>query len=274
MKCYPLISLLLMSACAPVGSFGSIQSAAGEQPGYYAGLSDKVYDFNRPKWQQWYTSNQVGIADIQQKIDQIKAGTLTPGCIGRDPNTCVATLSQTLSVADNYAVSNLFAKENRDVNGKIISKHIILITGYIPGVRDILERTTALQITLSLNNDHSVKSVSAMLPHDPLYAKTQEEYDKTGSYEIIAAMTKADCPELSHTEVARFIENSVKPKGKFTGERWSFDNGITRTNGKAANNIKFCGRSMEFYSSYGQSSDLATMNNPHGAFGGVTIIFK
>jgi hypothetical protein len=250
---------------------GGLQPVPGSPAGYYPGLEEGIQ--NRADYQRWYQANVSAIDDILSKTQQIGTGQIQPDCLGHDLHTCVATLAQTLAVTDYFAVDRLYASDKTDVNGNALFEHEIFIKGFLPGVREP-GMTSGVDIDISLNDQRQVISVTANLPTDPFTAKTQEEYDQTGAYPVIAAMTRDACPNLDQAEVARFIENKVKSRAHLTGESTSFDSGITTANNNQASAIEFCGLSLTFNSVYGDSSDLAEVDNPHGAFGGMSIEFK
>ncbi len=260
----------------------NMQGIEGDQPvpgspaGYYPGFGMGVQDIKRDAYRQWYETNRSAINDILAKIQQIKTGQMRSGCVGRDTHTCVATLAQTLAVTDDYLVDvdSLYTPDKVDVNGNVLFEHAIFITGFLPGVRDP-GMTTGVHLDIRLADNRTVKSVAAALPADPFMATTQDDYDKTGAEEVIAAMTRNACPNLGKAELARFIENRAKPKARFTGETTTYDpNDIMTANDKQTKNVKFCGLTLQFDSVYGNSTDLASLNNPHGAFGGMTITFQ
>jgi TPP-dependent 2-oxoacid decarboxylase len=93
----------------------------------------------------------------------------------------------------------------------------------------------------------------ASLPHDPLLAHTQQEYDKTQVYEIVAAVTAKTCPALSSPEVARWIENVIKPHLTYTKPTHIDDVGGDSIRAENFNSKKtaFCGRTFSFESSAG-----------------------
>lgn len=155
--------------------------------------------------------NQAGIADVRNRIVQIGEGKRVPGCIGEDKFTCVATLSQKLSTTDDdlswdHAV---FAAVRYDVNGSPVNADRINIVGYIPGRRDY--GTQNISFTVRVLPDGKVWSIEARLPHSWGIARTPDEYDATGLYEIVAALGAKDCPNLGKMDVDRWIENTVKP---------------------------------------------------------------
>jgi hypothetical protein len=253
---------------------GKILSAAGEAPGYYAGLEEDVVDIEISGWRQWVDINRADIMDIQTRTAQIKAGQLKPGCVGLDTHTCVATLAQTLAIADEYLVSHLYGPDKMDVNGKAMFEHTIFVSGFLPGKQapNNLIRGR-LRFILQLGDDRRVNTVRVQLPRDPSFAKTQDEYDATGFYEFIAALGRAECPNLTRNEAARFIENQVKPMSKSWVEKKSCSpsSGCTSENHYQVKDIKFCGQTLKFDSAYGTASDLVTRHNIHGAFGGMSV---
>jgi hypothetical protein len=119
-----------------------------------------------------------------------------------------------------------------------------------------------------------VTEVAANLPKDPIFAKTQEEYDATGAYETISALTAKTCPAVSSAEVAKWIENVVKPKSKFGPREVSTEPDLSIATHRASKPVVYCGRTFEFHSVWGNSVDLANTTNPHGVFGGMTIIVR
>jgi hypothetical protein len=87
-----------------------------------------------------------------------------------------------------------------------------------------------------------VSLLEARLPGDPTFAHTQDEYDATDAYETVAAVSAQKCPTLSRPEVAKWIENTIKPSSKAYHER------IRRGSAEAEISKKsvFCGRTFRF----------------------------
>lgn len=257
-------------------------SAFGQPAGYYPGRAEQRYG-DDAQLAAWLAKNKDGIDEIQRRIADIKQGTRTPGCMGEDKYTCVATLAQKLAIADEYFVSdfNIFADVKFDVNGKPVTGSRIFFYGFVPNARStggVDPEFTAIHdrthFDLTLGRDGRVTEVAANLPKDPIFAKTQEEYDATGAYETISAVTAKTCPSLSNAEVAKWIENTVKPASKFGPREVSTDPDLSVATHRAAKAIVFCGRTFEFHSVWGNSVDLADTTNPHGVFGGMTIIVR
>ncbi len=246
----------------------------GAAPGYYPGLVSDVAAFERTEWDQWFAAHRADIDDIFGKIKQIKSGQLRPGCLGRDRWTCVATLAQTTAVADNFVLDHLFDPPQVDVNGKLI-RWRVSFSGFIPGYHE-LYGIRGIVFELEFDERMLVKSLRAGLPRDPLFAQTQEEYDKTGAYEVIAAMVLTACPHISHGDVARFIENQVKPaiRTETSKRECSPAGGCISGEAARARGVSYCGETMRFSSIYGRDTNMITGQNRHGSFGGASIVFE
>jgi hypothetical protein len=247
---------LVALACGACG--GSMQPlvlaknnfAFGEPAGFYPGRGE-IGNLGT-EYSAWLAKNQTGIADIQSRIVEIRNGTRAPGCIGEDKYTCIATLSQRLTVADNWGSEfSIFPEIKYDVNGRPINGKTVMLDAYRPNAK-ALHDGGLTQLMLDITPNGSVSRIDALLPHDPLFAHTQEEYDKTHIYETVAAVTAKTCPALASPEVARWVENIIKP-GLTFGKESHFDDGTTT--GRASNidtkKTAFCGRTFHFTSASG-----------------------
>lgn len=225
--------------------------------GYYPGIIDNFVTMQTPDLTAWLAAHRADIDDIQNRIAQIREGRRDPGCIGQDTYTCVASLAQKFAIADDYARTdtNIFAGGKHDVNGKpIIPK--IAFDGYIPEPESERARTAANRYQqileeagraptlffLTLEPQGSVSKLEVRLAADPTFAQTQEEYDKTGAYETIAALTARTCPTLDRAEVAKWIENTIKPNS--ASYQRKVRRGVAEL--KISRQTKFCGRSFQF----------------------------
>lgn len=206
-----------------------------------------------PAWEQ---SNRQGIDDIQNRIKALKEGRATAGCLKEDKYACVAALAQRFAIADNYLLTdaNLFSPRRYDVNGKPMDLHVEL-WGFVPkektdplasklsgSAMGLLEMHNATKFSLQLDRDGSVAVVKVGLPSDPTFAHTQEQYDATNVYEVVAAITGGSCPALDRTEVAKWVENTIKPSATVSKAKIHRGVGIAKIGEKA----KFCGRSFKF----------------------------
>lgn len=122
-SCILGLSALLCAACTalPVASTVQYVSPEGQPAGYYPGLG--TTDVLKSELADYLAKNEAGIADVQNRIVQIREGQRTPGCIGEDHKyTCVATLAQKMAVTDSAGLKdvNLFAEVRYDVNGRPI----------------------------------------------------------------------------------------------------------------------------------------------------------
>jgi hypothetical protein len=217
-----------------------------KSPGYYPGIANVISPGTA--LEAWLEQNRAGIDDIQQRIVGIREGRAPAGCIGENKYTCVAALAQRFAVADSYLSkdNNVFSPRRRDVNGKLLEDKIELY-GFVPrgaGAEDPLHIEPYTKFELTPDGSDSISTLRALLPADPALAKTQEEYDATHAYETVAAITAKNCPNLDRTEVAKWIENTIKPNSK------SYRGRVYRGVGRAqvSPQAKFCGRTFKFES--------------------------
>jgi len=175
--------------------------AFGGPAGFYPGRGE---DGNLgAEYSVWLAKNQVAITDVQNRIVEIKNGARLPGCIGEDKYTCVATLSQRLTVADNWASQfSLFPEIKYDVNGKPLNGSTVMLDAYRPNAK-ALHDGGLTQIILDVSPGGSVSRITAILPEarDPLLAHTQEDYDRTHVYGVVAVVPAKTCPTLTSREV-------------------------------------------------------------------------
>ncbi len=221
-----------------------VVSALREPAGYYPGRSTSGL-VDGAELSAFLHKNQVAINDIQSRISGIKDGRLPPGCIGEDQYTCVATLAQKFAIADSYNdEDNLVAETKYDVNGKRVTGSKFKFEGAVPGtVRDprVPDLPPVVRFELTMSRER-VSQLAAKLSDDPTFARTQQEYDATGAYELVAAVTAKTCPTLGRDEVAKWIENTVKPAARSFRQR--IRRGVEED--KISKNIRFCGRLFSF----------------------------
>jgi hypothetical protein len=229
-------------------------SPEGQPAGYYPGLG--TTSALKSELAAYLAKNQAGIADVQNRIVQIREGKRTPGCIGEDKYTCVATLAQKLAVTDDAGLKelNLFADVRYDVNGRPVNGNRVALDGFIPNYHDVGHRSAYFNVVLGPGS--TVSSVEAKLLKEVGMARTQEDYDTTSVYEIVAAMSARECPNLSKSDVARWVENTVKPtahelskaqgkKAKEEREEMSVE-GYHHAHSFESARIVFCGRTFQF----------------------------
>jgi hypothetical protein len=70
-------------------------------------------------------------------------------------------------------------------------------------------------LDLTLRSDSTVKSVRVHPPTSPLFSATENEFDKTGPYEVVSLVFGDQCAEFSRIEIYRYFRNSVQPKVKY-----------------------------------------------------------
>jgi hypothetical protein len=238
---------LLCAACAAQAvapRSADILKVEQEPPGYYPGIEHSISV--TPDLSAWLAKNQLRIDIVENRIVAIRDGKTAPACIGEDQYACVATLAQQSAITDSYAGNNSVVDElTYDVNGKPANASKFEFVGYVPKPKPdnssvALVRPT--RFTMTMGRSGSVSLLTAHLPSDPTFARTQDEYDATDAYETIAAVSAQKCPALSRAEVAKWIENTIKPNSK------SYRGRIPRGSAQAEISRKtaFCGRTFRF----------------------------
>jgi len=231
----------------------------GQPAGYYAGRAEPFLGAT-PEFTAWVSRNQRGIDEIQRRVTQIKNGERAPGCFGEDKFTCVATLAQKLAVADAYrrVNENIFAEVKYDVNGKPVNGAKFVFAAY-PAIAGptrnrpdalaeydhIFAESNATHFVLKLGPQNTVVSMLAKLPHVISRARTQEDYDKTLVYETVWAVSAKTCPALRPDEVAKWVENAIKPNSHVTPKQ-RLSESVTAQE-LVSKETSFCGRKFKFH---------------------------
>ena len=215
-----------------------------EPPGYYPGIEHSISV--TPDLSAWLVKNQLRIDIVENRIAAIKEGKTAPACIGEDQYTCVATLAQQFAITDSYSNNNSVVDEMAyDVNGKPANGSKIEFVGFVPkpkpdsGGAGVAHPT---RFTMTMGGAGSVSKLAAHLPSDPTFAHTQDEYDATEAYETVAAVTAQKCPTLSRVEVAKWVENTIKPNSK--AYRGHIPRGVAEA--EISKKTVFCGRTFRF----------------------------
>jgi len=238
---------LLCAACAAQAvapRSADLLKAEDEPPGYYPGIEHSISV--TPDLSAWLTTNQLRIEIVQNRIVAIKDGKTAPACIGEDQYACVAALAQQFAITDSYSNNNSVVDATiYDVNGKPANASKFEFIGYVPKPKPddggvAVVRPT--KFTVTMGRDGSVSMLKAHLPSDPTFARTQDEYDATDAYETIAAVSAQKCPALTRAEVAKWIENTIKPNSK--AYRGHIPRGVAEA--EISKKTVFCGRTFRF----------------------------
>lgn len=265
----PLLLVLCLAACVD-GKYvplSDLPPPGGEPAGYYPGQGRYIEWPERDGLQRYVDRNEAGIAEIQRQIIAIRSGTLEPGCIGKEPFTCVATLAQTLAIGEPYGPDpGLFDPIEADVNGNPTFPREIILGAFIGGDRAWVGAfAPPMTVTLTLDDEHHVSRMKVQLVSDPSDAHTKADYDQTGLYDIVKAAGGAACSRLSRLDVYRFYENDVKPKRRDLGQfRKKGPDGFVDED-VAALNMLYCGRLMSFHSFSGYTTGRHRHTERYGA---------
>jgi hypothetical protein len=121
---------------------------------------------------------------------------------------------------DEGFVAAAMARRHRvDVNGRPLGgAGILSLSGRLPGQ---IETTL---VVLHVAPDDMVTLAEARLLRNLAAAQTEDEYDRSGLYELSARLLGRRCPNLVKLELYRFFENSVKPR--IATERQDLSSGL------------------------------------------------
>lgn len=272
--------------------------AADEPPGLYpgrtVGLDMKVCvsadnclpssSADRQEYQRYLALAKPVADDIQTRISAIRDGKLAGGCIGVDARTCIASLAQSLAIVTDPKMGllsidargdsddPLLSREKIDVNGKAHSRHDARFQAFIPfmDAKSVLPISDALSISLTLDDGRMVRSMSVVLRGDPLSAITAADYDQTGIYEVLSAVSMPACPRLQRIDVYKAIENGVKKTLVPTHTVDASMDDLSEMYGHEGK-YAYCGRTLTFHTEGGNAVSAVTINNPHGATGSSSV---
>src|SRR5438270_3796090 len=129
-----------------------------------------------------------------------------PGCLGVTAEICVRWLQATMALDEGFIAAAMARRHRVDVNGRPLDGGLITLTGRVPG------RLEPIVLLVHLRPDDTVRSVEASLPANLIMARTEDVYDQSGLYEIVARLLGRRCPGLARLDLYRFFENIVKPR--------------------------------------------------------------
>lgn len=224
-----------------------VLSAANKPAGYYPGYAEAGLP-SIASYNAWLAQNRTGIDEIQSRISAIREGRIAPGCIGEDQYTCIATLAQKFAIADRMGDNSAGAATKYDVNGKPLRPSKLEVLGYVPrpdiGEKHPNATLIPTHFVLKIDSSGKVSALEVKFNDDPTAAHTQEEYDATDAYEAVSTVSAKQCPTLSRADVAKWIENTIKPSLKSSRQRVRRGTAEIETSKKAA----LCGRTFQFKS--------------------------
>lgn len=242
----------------------------GQPPGYYPGQALGVPAERRAAWQDWMRAHAEEHSALGAEINAIKAGAPSPGCFGRPLFDCIASLAQTLVLTDVYATSQVFYPPKVDVNGKPIRPRWVKLTVYKPGPKSDVEFQDQVSLEISLSDRYLVEQ---LLFEFNASALTQEEYDRTGVYELFSVLAKDRCPALTRNELARFIENKLKPARQ--SAKASHQTGVYDATVSMSPFTSFCGRRLQLGGFLGHAYQFKDkQKNPTGEFQATAMVIR
>lgn len=195
---------------------------------------------------------------------------LSDGCIGHSLPECLADLKSTLRVDESEITQQLSRASETDVNGRplgganLVTAAVYFTAGSAPD--DVIIHRDAAGM---------VSSVEISLPGNPQWAKTADEYAKTGLAAAFRAVLPSSCTAAGDLAAFKFFENVVKP----TIETGKKDTTIDETHAETSRMsqsaaLPYCGIKVRFSHLGGYDTDEISEYNDNGAYSFSTIDFS
>ena len=127
------------------------------------------------------------------------------GCVDRSIDVCGASLAAAMP-KDRGLIEAAMRRSGVDVNGRPIARRAISVSGVVPG------HVGRLLLVLYPGSDNVVASAEAVLQDDPITARTETDYERTGLYEAVTLLLGDRCPQADPIHVYRYFQNYVKPR--------------------------------------------------------------
>ena len=183
-----------------------------------------------------------------------------PGCLGVTAEVCVRWLQAAMALDEGFIPAAMARRHRVDVNGRPLDGGLISLTGKVPG------RLEPIVILIHLRPDDTVKSVEASLPANLIMAHTEDVYDQSGLYEIVARLLGHRCPGLARLDLYRFFENALKPR--LVAQRQDVSAGLFglhKLTSRAAD-VPYCGASFSYtnYTEWHGSAEIGAGRNYTG----------
>jgi hypothetical protein len=183
-----------------------------------------------------------------------------PGCLGVPAETCVRWLQATMTLDEGFIPAALARRHRVDVNGRPLDGGLITLTGKVPG------RLEPIVILIRLRPDDTVASVETSLAANLIMARTEDVYDQSGFYEIVARLLGHRCPGLARLDLYRFFENVLKPR--IVAQRQDVSAGLFglhKLTSRAAD-VPYCGARFTYtnYTEWHGSAEIGAGRNYTG----------
>ncbi len=183
-----------------------------------------------------------------------------PGCLGVPAETCVRWLQATMTLDEGFIPAALARRHRVDVNGRPLDGGLITLTGKVPG------RLEPIVILIRLRPDDTVASVETSLAANLIMARTEDVYDQSGLYEIVARLLGHRCPGLARLDLYRFFENVLRPR--IVAQRQDVSAGLFglhKLTSRAAD-VPYCGARFTYtnYTEWHGSAEIGAGRNYTG----------
>jgi hypothetical protein len=134
------------------------------------------------------------------------------GCLGKDAVTCVATIGLYLQISSGRpgmpGEFSLPTSIKRDINGEPMVQSVNFLTLVTPIGRPKTE-TMAILTSLSLYDGVHVHDIDFTLVKNPRFARTPEEWDSSGVYQLAFAVLGPDCVGRDRLAFYRLFDKAM-----------------------------------------------------------------
>ena len=189
------------------------------------------------------------------------ANPASAGCLGTPVQVCMEALSGQMQIREDELQRELAKLDEVDVNGKPTGQNLVTVFGRPPGFREDIMLTVDIR-----RPGKTVKAMSGDLLADPEVAKTEEEYDHTGIYEVMGLLLSPSC--MARADFYRFFENKIKPtiRTQHRPDHYGPGSIIHDQLFSKSRPVPFCGHTLQFSSWSGYDTGDASEDNLDGVF--------
>ncbi|MBS0295967.1 MAG: hypothetical protein JSR45_06605 [Proteobacteria bacterium] len=172
--------------------------AAKSPPGIYMCWGDNAVIIDKAHRtfgeERCYVEHAPVAAKLAARRLTLLANPAEQGCLGADWVTCAATLSLTNQLTTGILDNELKEpKALHDLDGKPILQTVWIdvFPTYYPGQSSVTQK--AHHVELRLDEKNYVTAIYVRLTTYPSQARTKEDWDATGTYELMRGMTSEKC---------------------------------------------------------------------------------
>jgi hypothetical protein len=198
------------------------------------------------------------------------------GCLHNDISACLARLAPMMT---KYSLDNINNEINKvlnevDINGERTHKanRVAATLQFThPIVPNYFDHRLAI---IRFDDNKIITRLDIDLDHSVGFAKTAEDYANSGIALAVDIALGSDCANISDPSnlyrLVHKLKSQVKLKEKREVNTFSARDSIFGNSEK----VELCGALMSYSTSSGTDTNDITVNNPHGVFLSVSLVFE